>query len=82
MPAFAVVAEEEHEENDATDLLHQSCFVLHGGGAAPKEEEEVQQTSLPMILEDELQCCGVWRMQAFNIVWGRLETLAQVGFQV
>lgn len=23
MPAFAVVAEEEHEENDATDLLHQ-----------------------------------------------------------
>jgi len=53
---------------------------LHGGGAAQKEEEEVQQASLPMILEDELQCCGMWRMQAFNIVWGRLETLAQVGF--
>jgi hypothetical protein len=62
----------------AYPIFLQSCFVLHGAGAAPKEE--VQQASLPMILEDELQCCGVWRMQAFNIVWGRLETLAQVGF--
>lgn len=75
------------------DSLEQVCHILHSApdpsptprkhGRPPRSLADVvvadatHANTLPPCLRDEPSLCGVWRKHAFDVVWGRLETLIQ-----
>lgn len=49
-----------------------------GGAENSKENEKSSPSSLPACLQEEPPLCAVWRKNAFNVIWGRLQRLIQV----
>ena len=48
------------------------------GAENSKENEKSGPSSLPACLEEEPPLCAMWRKNAFNVIWGRLQRLIQV----